>query len=147
MKLYVERKVLNADDIHNWYHLQGVTNLIDPSQYHVTVARSSADVNLVKMDFDANELTIEQTEPLFTSVFGDYFVHLILTNIDLYMRFAYFKEMGCSWDHDDYKPHISIAKDNNMIPEVEPYPGVIRLGREDWSELDDNFEYNIEGEK
>lgn len=144
MKLFVERKVINSQEIHDHFRDQGIINLIDPSLYHVTVAYSKTDVSLNNMEFDKNPLTIEPSGVNFTAIFGEYFVQLVLSNLVLFNRFNYFKDQGCSFDWPNYRPHISISENFvGSIDDIRPFEKDIYLGPETWSELKENFSYKI----
>lgn len=145
MKLFVERKVINASDLHSWYKSQGLSGMIPPEEYHVTVVYSKEDVDITTMDFDYKPILIEGSMLSFLALFDDYVVQLVLTDARLYERFQYFKDLGCSWDYPEYMPHVSLAKGHKgKALTVEPYPESILLGPEVWSELNEDFSYKVE---
>lgn len=142
MQLFVERKVINFDEIHDWFTRQSIDGLIKPSEYHITVAYSRKDVNLQNLEFDTSTLLIPGNQFNGLEIFGDYLVQLVLTDVRLFSRFNYFKQNGCSWDYPSYCPHISIAEHTKTdLNEIEPYQGNIIPGPEIWEELNTDFSY------
>lgn len=131
MKLYVERKVLNSEEITKWFENQGVVVQHD---LHLTVQYCKKDIEIDQFVFDDKNLIIDNSYSKM-EIFGDYQVEL-LYDIRLFERFNYFKKKGTSFDFPFYRPHISIAK--NISVDLKPYP-IILLGKEEWSELDEDW--------
>lgn len=141
MPLYVSRKVINADDIRKHYADQGVDNLIDADDMHVTITYSRKPVNWMKMGAAWNSrLTVEEGGPRLSEAFGPSNDTAVLTFVsrDLSWRHDDMIEQGASWDWPEYQPHITIAYDfTGQIDQVKPWTGEIVLGPEIFSRIDE----------
>jgi hypothetical protein len=84
-----------------------------------------------------SKVEIEEGGPRMVDQFGDARVLLIASD-DLNWRHNHFKEMGATWDHAEYQPHITISYDPKSpdLAGVEPYRGKIVLGHEVFEEVD-----------
>lgn len=127
--VYVSRKVINNNEVHNWYINQNISDIEPAERLHVTVAYSREPVNVDLLELDTGQLTIPASVLNSLTNFGDYLVQLVPTNIVLFERFFYFRNHGCSWDHDNYQPHISISQSASYRG-VQPFNGEIILGPE-----------------
>jgi 2'-5' RNA ligase len=62
---------------------------------------------------------------------------------DLTVRWRDFREDGgCSWDFEDYQPHITIAWDKDQVIDVsklKPWTGELVFGPEVWEEVDEDW--------
>ena len=145
MKLYGYRNVLNGHSIIDHFKKQGLKNLSDPLSLHVTIIYSKKDINEQTIKLDNKQLSI--TSKCELDIFGEYFVMKINSKI-LQKRFEYFKDKGCSWDYDYYRPHITLSNTPQCIDSIIPYSGKIILGEEKMEKLsmcwknEDNIAYN-----
>lgn len=141
MPLYVSRKVTNAAAIRKHYADQGVDNLIDADDMHVTITYSREPVNWMKMGAAWNSrLTVEEGGPRLSEAFGPSNDTAVLTFLssDLSWRHDDMVEQGASWDWPEYQPHITIAYDfTGQIDQVEPWTGEIVLGPEIFARIDE----------
>lgn len=137
--LYVSRKVLNSAAILAWAKEQGITAQDD---LHVTITYSRDPVDWMKISAPwygeaDGKMTIAAGGPRIMDKFGDALV-LLFNSWQLSSRHADMREIGASWDHGDYQPHITIAYNSDKLPDtIKPYPGPIMLGPEifeNWSE-------------
>lgn len=136
MKIYGRRKVLNGEEIINFFKEQKIDNLTNPEELHVTEIYSKEDVDPDTLDFDKNNFTYIPNNP-HIELFGTYLV-LVVDTPFLQKRFDYFKNMGCSWDYPTYNPHISLCDEfTGDISNIVPYKNVIKLGPEIYTNLDD----------
>lgn len=147
MKLYVARPVLNGKEIIEWFRKQGVEDVFEGDDLHVTQAFSRAEVDVEKIHFDNNDKYLNYSSKRSIKALGrgEYLV-MKVPNPLMNMRFEYFAEQGCSYDFPIYKPHISISgnyKGNPPIESLLPFPGEIHLGPEKWSPLRDLTDENI----
>lgn len=144
--LYVSRKVNNAAAILKHYAEQGVTDLVDAADMHVTVTYSRTPVDWMGMGAAWNSrLTVEAGGPRITEAFSPDNSTLVLTfaSTDLSWRHAEMTDKGASWDWPDYQPHISISYRFAGDPErIKPWLGAIELGPEIFEAIVDNWSDN-----
>jgi 2'-5' RNA ligase len=53
------------------------------------------------------------------------------------------REAGCSWEYEDYTPHITVADapaNASDLRMIEPYRGPIELGPEIFQEIDEDWQ-------
>lgn len=132
MKLYVSRKVLNPSSIIKFMNDNNFLEREPIKDLHVTVAYSSKDVDETKVKLDKNIVEVDNIHSI--EKFGDYWV-LILESEYLQNRYKYYiDDIGCSYDFDSYRPHISISKsDQDITP--KDFNFSILLGGENMEEL------------
>lgn len=137
--LYVHRPVLNGQEIVDWAKSQGFKTTIPPEDLHVTIAFSKDKVAWDDVDpmdsFDTLRLAPDKNRKM--DRFGEASV-LRFEDKDLESRWQNFLDAGASWDHDGYKPHLTISWQGDWSdPEFDPkpYTGVIELGPEVWEEV------------
>jgi hypothetical protein len=119
--VYVARKVQNSEDLFNWFAKHGLTNQVDPSDLHVTIAYSkkffepllsTEDITVTAVGFD---------------LFGDdeEILVLRLESKELQIRFDDCINRGAVFDYGIYQPHITLsynyegektAKNNYNLP-------------------------------
>ena len=139
--LYVSRKVKNVADLKAWAKSQGLPELQD--DLHVTVAFSRKSVDWIKMGQDyrdfsgkgTGELIVAAGGPRVVEPLGDRTAVLMFANSDLSWRNREMRDLGASWDYEDYQPHISLTGDPVDLSNVEPYRGKIVLGPEIFEDL------------
>ena len=139
--LCVSRKVKNVADLKAWAKSQGLPELQD--DLHVTVAFSRTAVDWIKMgqdyrDFNGKgtgELVVSAGGPRVVEPLGDRTAVLMFANSDLSWRNREMRDLGASWDYEDYHPHISLTGEPVDLSSVEPYRGKIVLGPEIFEDL------------
>lgn len=143
--LYVHRRVENAGDLIAWAKSQGFKTTLPADDMHVTVAYSRVPVDWMA----AGEAWDEKVEiapggPRLIDQFGEARV-LLFASSSLKWRHDQFKEVGASWDHPEYQPHITISYDPDSpdLTNVEPYKGKIVLGPEVFSEVEEDWSDKI----
>lgn len=141
--LYVSRKVKNAAAILKHYAEQGIGNLIEASDMHVTITYSRDPVDWMKMGAAWNSrLTVEPGGPRIMEAFGpdrDTAV-LAFASSDLTWRHGEMVGNGASWDWPDYQPHVTIAYEfGGDIEQVKPWLGAIELGPEIFETIVENW--------
>lgn len=141
--LYVSRKVKNAAAILKHYAEQGIGNLIESSDMHVTITYSRDPVDWMKMGAAWNSrLTVEPGGPRIMEAFGpdrDTAV-LAFASSDLTWRHSEMVDNGASWDWPDYQPHVTIAYEfDGDIEKVKPWLGAIELGPEIFETIVENW--------
>jgi phage-related protein (TIGR01555 family) len=142
--LYVQRKLINADEFLRWAKSQGFSKTLDASDIHVTVLYSRAAVDWMQMGDAWGEdaqgrLTIQPGGARIVEPLGDKgAVVLLFNSSQLAWRHREMIEKGASHDWDDYQPHVTITYDGSQVDlsKVEPYRGKLVFGPEEFSELD-----------
>lgn len=143
LPLYVQRKVLNVAEIAVWAKSQGL-KLDDKYPLHIIIAYSRTPVDWMKagqswgQDGNGN-LTIEPGGPRMLDKFdrdGSALV-LLVASYSLESRHRELLELGASWDHAEYQPHMTISYDaaGVDISTLQPYRGKIELGPEIFEEI------------
>lgn len=143
--LYVSRKVTNAKAILTWARSQGIEDLFDADDLHVTILYSKTPVDWMAMGeadmwTENGNLTIIPGGPRDVDIFGDDTLVLRFNSRQLKWRHEEMREAGASSDYGDYKAHISITKsiDGLNLDNIKPYTGVIELGPEIFEEIKDD---------
>lgn len=142
--LYVSRKVLNGVQILRHFAEQGVTPVLASDDLHVTIAYSKKPIDwmAVPADWAANHdgrMSIAAGGPRMMDKFGEALV-LLFNSWQLSSRHGDIREVGASWDHADYQPHITIAYNGKQSAEgLKPYTGPIELGPEIFEEVQENW--------
>lgn len=107
--LYVQRKLLNADELLSWAKAAGIPNLVPADQMHVTNVYSRKGVTLTTRTIG---LTVEggarSIEPL-----GDKgAVVLMFESKKLNDRWQEAADAGATWDYETgYHPHVTLSYD------------------------------------
>lgn len=132
--IYVSRPVLNGAEIAQWAKDNGVQNVVDPTDMHVTIAHSRAPVNW-------DEMTPMQDTMVVTggAKMDNFNGHTVLRfeNKKLESRWRDFRVRGASWDHPSYNPHVTVGK-ADPAKSISGYTGDIVLGPESFDELMDD---------
>lgn len=135
--LYGSRKVINCNEIYDFFAAQNIPDLSPSKSFHVTTIYSKNDVNGSKLILDKNILKYKINSKLIQ--FDQYLV-MDVNNGFLQERFQYFKNNGCVWDYPDYTPHISLSeKFIGDIDNIIPYSGNIILGKETIETLNEEW--------
>ncbi|MGB1561562.1 MAG: anti-CBASS protein Acb1 family protein [Sinimarinibacterium flocculans] len=139
--LYVNRKVLNADDIREWARAQGFDSVLD--DLHVTIAFSRDPVDWMKAGETWSQrsdgtLEIAPGGARLIEKLGEGAIALLFSSAELSYRHMQIREAGASWDWPEYQPHITVtyAPGDVDLSKVQPYRGRILLGPEIFEELD-----------
>lgn len=143
MPLYVSRKVTNASEIIKHYADQGVGNLVDAADMHVTITLSRTPVDWMKMgDVWDSEANVPAGGARVMEGFGEDGRTLVLSFVSsgLTYRHEYMVEAGASWDWPDYQPHATVSYDfDGDVSEITPWRGEIKLGPEVFEEVVENW--------
>lgn len=142
--LYVNRPLLNTDDLLDWATAQGFPSSLNPDDLHVTICYSKLPVDWTAIKQDPTSLNVGLEGDRRVSRFGDAIV-LQFESKALQSRWQMFQDIGASWDYDEYRPHLTISYDPNFnVTDVEPYTGPIHLGGEEFAPVKDNWADDIE---
>lgn len=138
--LYVRRDVLNADEILKWAREQGIQNLLPAEELHTTVVYSRQPIDWMQVgEAYEDKIEIKAGGPRSVEQFGAALV-VEYANFSLSARHNDAERAGATWDHDEYRPHVTLSYDPGVDPEdVEPYRGRILLGPEIFENLDPNW--------
>jgi hypothetical protein len=153
--MYVQRKLLNADELIRWAKSQGFESTLPADDMHVTVAFSRQPVDWMKTgaDWSGDEkgnLLVKPGGPRTVERMGDGdAIALQFTDDNLTWRHQRFIEAGASWDWPEYQPHITISwtmpRDFD-VSKVVPYVGPLKFGPELFSEVDEDWKAGISEE-
>jgi 2'-5' RNA ligase len=145
--LYVSRPLStqSANDLRRWAKLNGFDKTLEPIDMHVTVAFSRTPVqwNLIKPD--VKKITVPNSNRSIMPLGDKGAVVLTLHSDDLTNRWHEFIDMGCSWDYDDYVPHVTISYNGpTTIPKITAYDKPIELAAEKWNPVKMDWEIKFE---
>jgi len=129
--LYVRRNLLpaSADALRAWALEAGFVDVVPASEMHVTIVRSRYWPPLVP---EADELIAEDRNRG-VDMFGAGVIVLTFESQDLHLRWQAAADLGATWDHDGYRPHITITRnvgDFTDFAGVKPYLGELAFGPE-----------------
>jgi phage-related protein (TIGR01555 family) len=151
--LYVQRKLLNADDVISWAKSQGITPTLTADQMHVTVLYSREPVDWMAMGSawdqnDQGELRVAPGGPRMLEQFGSVepATVLLFNSSALSWRHEDMVSKGASHDFDDYVPHITLSYGVPAgfdLSSIEPYRGELVFGPEIFEALDDDWKSKI----
>ncbi len=141
--LYVRRNLENAAEFIAWAKLSGfeVTQL--PQDMHVTVAYSKKEVDWPESDPDP--LTVLSNDDRSIERLGPEAVVLRFASPMLTRRWQDLCDTGCSYDFDEYNPHVTItwvAPADLDLEAIEPYKGPLVFGPEIFDVIDDSWKDN-----
>lgn len=132
--LYVNRPVINAQEIHDWAVRNGVPEPVAPADMHATqvYSRKAAPLEPLRDEIVAG--------PTRVAPIGDQgAVALHINSPEMQARFAEAKAAGATHDYPEFQPHVTLSYnapgfDASKI--AEPMPAV-RLGPEIHAPLDE----------
>src|SRR4029077_455999 len=145
--LYVNRPLLNADEVIGWAKSNGFAKTITADDMHVTLAFSRAPVDWDTLTENHSTLTISSGGPRSVERLGPNGEAVVLRfeSQALQERWAQFKKAGASWDYDDYRPHVTISFDapEIKVEDIEPYDGELVFGPEVFAELKEDWKATV----
>lgn len=150
--LYIQRKLLNADEVIRWAKSQGLETTLAADDMHVTIAFSRAPVDWfsVGSDWSGDEngkLRVKPGGPREVRRLGDGdAVALLFSNDDLEWRHKRIIEAGATWDWPEYRPHVTLTwhAEGVDVRTIEPYTGPLVFGPELFSEVREDWKATIE---
>lgn len=139
--LYVHRKLRDGSALREWAIEQGFKTTLPPEDMHATIAFSktpvdwngvTADESIVRHDMPESdgERSLERL--------GDKgAVVLRFESPALAERWQHFKDGGAVWDHDAFRPHVTITYDAGDVDldKIKPYDGPLEFGPEVMEEV------------
>jgi len=137
--LYVSRPVTNAAEIIAWARGQGIPNVPAASDLHVTICYSRTPVDWFAVGTDAEKVLVPRGGPRMVERFDGGAIVLCFSDWSIRWRHESLREAGCSWDYDEFTPHITVGKAEGDfdLSAVEPYQGKIALGEERFDPIDE----------
>jgi hypothetical protein len=147
--LYVARNVLNGKDIEKWAKDEGFTNIMNPSDMHVTIAYSKKKIDWSKLSEQNNKINIKGGKRSIVRLGDEGAIVIKFESNKLQDRFDEFIDAGCSWDYDSYQPHISFSYNGmkGSLNDIKIYDEPILLGPEKFKELDENWKDKLKLDK
>lgn len=143
--LYVHRRLKNAKALVAWAKEQGFRSTVPPGEMHVTVTFSRRPVDWFAMGQawgGDGTLTIPAGGPRQVDrLGGEGGIVLLFAGSELEWRNREMRDAGASWDHTDYRPHVTITYDGEGVDldQVEPYQGELVFGPEIFEAIDDGW--------
>lgn len=146
--LYVSRPLLNAEDIYAWMKSAGFKTAVQADEMHTTICYSKEPVrweSTIASDFT---LSVPQALPGERSIaqFGSAVV-LRFYSKELEERWRHFRDLGASWSHDNYNPHLTLTWDSGGLGDVSaipPYEGELLFGPEIFQQVKDGWKDRID---
>ena len=137
--LYLQRKLLNADELVDWAKSRGCEKILDPKEMHVTIAHSKEPVTW-PVDLQENTITVQGGKRCF-DLLGGSAVVLKFKSPQLTTRWDEMRVRGASWDFDSYMPHVTLSYSgaNQHLLGEPPYDGPLIFGPEQISELNEDW--------
>ena len=135
--IYMYRPVMNAEQIHEWAASQGFTSALPLDDLHVTVVFSkaafSADLSRVAEvngTVHYHNIVVRGGKRAVVPLGDEGAVVLKIQSDELQYEHLMFRQMGASWDFQEYTPHISITYQGRDLPiaDMQPFVGDIVLG-------------------
>jgi hypothetical protein len=142
--LYVNRPVLNADEIIAWAKENGIEKCVQPDDMHVTLAFSRNPVDWPKPDKSPIHIFPKDTT---LTLFGPDKDCLVLTfdSALLEERWQELCDAGCSWDWKGFHPHITLSYSFDLRTQqyMPTYKGPIVLGPEEFAEVNEDWKSGV----
>ena len=121
----------SADALAAWATAQGVLNIVQPAEMHVTTVYSRTPVPL----YESDDLSTEVVPParMGLRLLGPEDKPSLVLTLESSLaqhRHAVARELGASWDYPEYIPHLTLSYDpQGVMPEALP-TFAIRIGPE-----------------
>lgn len=142
--LYVYRPLIDTHELIEWATLQGFPSILEPDDLHVTVCYSKVPVDWNAIQQDPLSLYVGLSGKREIKRFGDAIV-LTFSSQALQSRWQQFQDIGASWDHEQYNPHVTLSYDPNFdITNVEPFQGPLQFGGEVFQQIKNNWADDLE---
>lgn len=135
--LYVSRSLKNTDDLSEWAEDNGF-KIEDASSMHVTVVYSKDPVDWDVLKKKTEEITVSGGKRKM-EIFDNGAVVLQFSSKELSSRHGEFENIGASFDHGTYNPHVTVSYDKSvakLVSEIEPFTGDLIFSGEKYESLD-----------
>lgn len=142
--LYIHRPVVNAAEVIAWAKGQGFQTTLPENDLHVTIAFSRATLDWAEIPAAVKSVIIAGGERSLKQ-FGLGAVVLTLESPTLASRWAELIGLGASWDHPEYRPHVTLTYEPGDLDlsAVIPFEGEIVLGPEVFAEVKEDWKSGI----
>lgn len=137
--LYVDRPVLNGEAVRRWALGAGLRDVLPADELHVTLAFSRQPVDWTAFRPDRATLGLEDNGLRRVEHLGPRRAVVLFISsrlLDLaHQRFIY---GGASWDHDGFRPHVTLSYAEQELPrDLQPFAAQLELGPERFNEVDE----------
>lgn len=142
--LYVHKKLLNGKDFVDWAKKQGFTSVLDAKDLHCTIMFSKKEVEWSTIEKDRTSLRVKGGKRTVEPLGNEGAIVLKFQSDKLKERWQYYLDRGCSFDYDDFTPHVTITYNGTDLDlsNVQPYHGPLEFGPEIMKEVDLNWHKN-----
>ena len=139
--LYVSRRLKNAQAFFDWAKAQGFKSVVNPDDIHTTVAYSRQEVVWGDMGDHFDKVRVVGGERSIRSLGDKGAVVMYFESKELEQRWQELYDAGCSWDYDDFHPHVTITYDGEGVDlsKIEPFQDELVFGPERFEELDTDW--------
>lgn len=136
--LYISRPLMNSREFSEWARGEGFDSLEQESEMHVTIAFSTRPVEWSRVGPAPRVLVVRGGAREVIPLGKDGAVVLSFESDLLRERHAEIKASGASWNHDTYRPHITITYQGEGIDleKVTPFRGDLAFGPEEFEEVE-----------
>lgn len=141
--VYGCRRLVNAQQFIDWAKSQGFETTLEPGDLHATIAYSRTPMEWPTPR--RTKLVVRGAKGRQVERLGDKgAVVLRFDSNVLANRWQQLRDAGASWDHDGYRPHITISY---RVPEgfnldaVKPYTGPLVFGPEEFKPIEEDQEH------
>lgn len=136
--LYINRPLLNAADVVDWFHEQGLKQTLLPDDMHVTICYSLQPLNWLRLPPSDEPLRIAPGGKRGMTRFDKGALVLQFESDALAARWQECLDAGASSSYPDYKPHVTITYQNADVDvaSLRPYPGPLEFGPERFRQID-----------
>lgn len=142
--LYVCRPVLNAAAIIEWAKGAGFETTLPPDEMHVTVAYSKRPMNWNAVAEDTSTIKVERGRRTVEPLGDGGAVVLKFDSAELQRRHYELRDVGASWDYDEYHPHLTLSYTGAPDVLPPPYTRTIILGPERFEEIEEDWHKGVE---
>lgn len=142
--LYVSRPLLNAEQFIAWAKEQGFATTLQPGDLHVTIAYSKTALDWPEAE--TGSVSVGATGDRSVTPLGDGgAVVLRFESSDLKARWKALRDAGAAWDHDGYRPHVTISWDaaDVDLSKVTPFDGELQFGPEKFAEIKEDWKDTV----
>lgn len=130
--LTVVRPLTNAPEVETWARSIGFSDIV-PANWHVTIAKTHAPVDLGGLARDLSTLIVPASSNRFVGRMGGT-IGLMFRSGAIETRHREFRMAGADWEHKDFRTHVTIAaNDRRSLNGIEPFVGELVFGGEVWS--------------
>lgn len=142
--LYVSRRLINTDEFISWAKKSGFDAVVSEKDIHVTIAYSKDPVDTIKRKPDTREISIKTGNRSVEPLGNEGAVVLHFESDYLQKSWNELKDIGASWDYDEYNPHITISYKANIDPaKVKPFTGMLHFYGEVYEPLNTDWKDSV----